>query len=138
MLKIRNEQIEAFNESLREKFIRNLCLELRDEHKESVEPLDDEELREMVEVGVERAEEYGLESDDDVETFVTLLFTVGWYFDRYELFEFYLTDESCEPDERMEYIFEVATEEDWDAAAELSDELVQKEISEEEANESSP
>lgn len=135
MLKIRNAQIETFNEIYRERFIKNLCLELRDEHKESVEPLDDEELRDMVEVGVERAESYGLESDEDVETFVTLLFTVGWYFDRYELFEFYLTDDSCEPDERMDYIFEVAEEEDWDAAAELSDELVQKEISGEAANE---
>jgi hypothetical protein len=130
MLIIRDEQIKVFETALRKRFIKALAKELRDEHKECVEDLGDEELYDLIDEGVERAEkEYGLESDSDVKTFVKLLFTVGWYFDHYELFQFYLTDESCEPDERMDFIFEVATDEDWQSAAELSDELVQKEDS---------
>lgn len=128
MLKITKEQISSLNNTFKHGFIKNLLFELREEHEEAVAVLNDEELYEMIDAGMERAYDYELDADEDITAFVKLLLMVGWYFDRHELFEFYLIDDSCDPDERMDYIFEVATDDDWEAARELSDELVNKEI----------
>jgi hypothetical protein len=125
-LVIRNEQIAEFDRSLTEKFIVSLANELRAEHPEDVENFSDEELRQGIAEGIERAESYGLEGDADVKAFVKLLFTVGWYFDHYPAFREVLTEELYRASEKMPYLFESATDEDWEEAASLSDAEIEK------------
>lgn len=123
---IRSKQIETFDLSLKNKFAKKIEDELRTEHADSVDDLNDEELHEYVLAGIDRAKGYRLEDDRDIKAFVKLLFTIGWYFDEYQLFNEFLTYDDYEHYERMEYLFESATDEDWDEAAKLSDELVEE------------
>lgn len=123
---IRDKQIEAFELSLKNRFAKKVEEELRTEHTNYVDDLNDEELHEYVLAGIDRAKSYGLENDNDISAFVKLLFVIGWYFDEYPLFNEFLTYSDYEHYERMEYLFESATKEDWNEAAKLSDELVEE------------
>ena len=122
---VRNKQIEAFELPLKARFAIKIEEELRAEHSDSVDDLNDDELHEYVMAGIDRAKGYGLEDDKDIKAFVKLLFVIGWYFDEYTLFNEYLTYDDYEHYERMEYLFESATKEDWNKAARLSDRLVE-------------
>lgn len=124
MLIIQNSQIAQFQKSLQEPVAADIFYDLRTDHTEDVEVLDDNELRDLIDEGLEKADAHGFKLSTDIATFVKLLFIVGWHFDSYELFEFYLTDKNCAPSERLDYIFEVADDEDWQAAAEYSREIV--------------
>lgn len=123
---IRDEQVAVFEEVLRNDFIEKLAAELRANYAEDVEPYTDEELHDAISKGIDRAEDYDLEGDADVGAFVKLMFTTGWFFDRYPLFQEILTNELNLPEEKMPFIFEGATDEDWEAAAALSDEELEK------------
>lgn len=120
---IRNKQMESFDLSLKNRFAKKIAGELRTDHAEYVNDLDDEELHEYVLIGIDRAKGYGLQYDKDIKAFVKLLFTVGWFFDEYPLFNEFLTYSDYQHYERMEYLFDSATEEDWEEASRLSDEL---------------
>lgn len=126
-LVIRDEQTEALEASLKDRFAVELAAELRQEHTEAVEPYNDKELHNLILEGVDRAESYELDSDSDVGAFVKLLFVVGWYFDRYPLFHHFFTEEDYEGHERLEYLFDAATEEDWKKAAAQSGRLLEEE-----------
>lgn len=125
-LVIRDEQVAVFEEALRNDFIERLAAELKANYAEDVEPYTDEELYEVIDRGIDRAEDYGLEGDADISAFIKLLFTIGWYFDRYPMFQEILTNEANLPEEKMPFIFEGATDEDWEKAAALSDEELEK------------
>jgi hypothetical protein len=120
-LVISNKQMEAIGQSQTDDFIERVTAELRTDHAEDVEYYTDEELYDEISEGIERAESYGLEGDADVAAFVKLLLTIGWYFDRYPMFQEILTEESYTHDEKMPAIFETAADEDWEAAADYSD-----------------
>jgi hypothetical protein len=125
-LLIRDNQFNAFEVSLKSRFAKKIEEELRTEYTDYVDDLNDEELHEYVLEGIDRAKSYGLEEDKDIKAFVNLLFVVGWYFDEYPLFNEFLTYDDYEHYERMEYLFDAATDEDWDEASKLSDELVEE------------
>ena len=114
---IRENQMQTFESEMKARFARRLAAELRQEYPDLDEQMSEERLLELILEGVERAEGYGLDSDTDVETFVRLLFVVGWYFDRHPFFHDFLTEEDYEPTEKIEYMLEAATEKDWREAA---------------------
>lgn len=113
MLKVSNEQIEQFDKVFMERFVKRLIGILREDHPEDVSEYSNEELHELVREGIDRAESYGLESDNDVETFVTLLFTVGWFYDTHPHCQRYLVEEDFDPSERMRFLLDATTGEDW-------------------------
>jgi len=54
------------------------------------------------------------------------MFTIGWYFDVYEPFHEILADKIYAHYEKIPYLFQTATDEDWDKAAVLSNEELRK------------
>ena len=126
-MKIQRHQMSTFREDLRERFAEHLVEMLRTDHPSDVEMYDDDELFDLVDDGLDRAQAYGLTSDEDNETFISLLFTVGWYCDRHPEFHRYLTDEAIEPGDRMRYLLEGTDNDDWQEAAAISDEELAKE-----------
>lgn len=123
---IRKNQFEAFDLSLKDRFAKTIEKELRTDHADSVDDLNDDELHDLVLAGIDRAKAYELEADKDIDAFVKLLFTIGWYFDEYPLFNEFLTYDDYEHYERLEYLFDSATDDDWEKASAYSDELAEK------------
>jgi hypothetical protein len=120
-LVFRNEQIESLEQSRTDDFIVRPAAKPRADYAEDVEHYTGEELYDEISEGVERVEGYGLKKDSDVSGFVKLLFTIAWHFDEYPLFYEILTEELYEPYQKMPYLFESATDDDWEEAAAFSD-----------------
>ena len=130
MLIIRNEQIRQLDEIAEKEFIYNLTLSVREFHGDSVEDLDDEELRKLVKIGVTRARRHGLTFEDTIGVFVGWMFEFAPNFDEQENIKKMLAEESLDPDDRIELIAEAASEEDWAEAEEMYDETAWEEQSE--------
>ena len=126
-MRMQPRQMTVFDSDLRERFASRVAQMLRTDHPGDVEMYDDDELLDLVNQGLDRAKAYGLTTDEDNETFVSLLFTVGWYCDRHPEFHRYLTDEAIEPGDRMRYLLEGTDDNDWEEAAAISDEELAKE-----------
>ena len=122
MLVIRDEQIEQLNEIAEDEFIDELTLNVRDLHGELVKDIDDEDLRELVRVGVERAKRHGISFEDTIGTFVGWMFEFAPNFDEQENIKKMLADERFKPDDRIDLIVEAATEKDWAEAEAMYDE----------------
>ncbi len=82
MITIRNEQLRAFQEADRARFIRQTVAMVRDCYAEEAgalcgDPLDLGALSELVTALVSAAKDYGLDDEADVERFVELSFDHG-------------------------------------------------------------
>jgi hypothetical protein len=121
MLKIRKEQMSVFQQQAERNFIDSVVKQLRTDHVETVQDIPEDKLYKRVEYGTQRAREYGLTWENNLATFVILMFEIGPDFDKFPAFHKYLTDETVEPDERMEVLLSETTELDWEDAQEGSD-----------------
>lgn len=122
MLVIRDEQIKVFDKIAEEKFLNDLVQTVRDNNGEQVAELDDEELKNLVKVGVERARSHGLTCEDPISIFVGWMFEFAPNFDEQSTIQDLLKDERFEPDDRIELIAEAASEKDWAETEDLYDE----------------
>lgn len=108
-------------------FERRVALYLREHHaaevvtlpegERAVEDLDDETLLRMARSGIARARAYGMSWESSITAFVVIMFVVAPNFDDHPLIRRTLEDEEVEPDLRVEQLWELTTEENWEAAA---------------------
>jgi len=120
MLRIREEQMELFQQQAEINFIDSVVKHLRTDYAEVVNDIPDDKLYKRVEYGIQRAREYGLTWKNNLNAFVTLMFEIGPDFDRFPAFEKYLTDESTLPNKRMGVLLRETTEVDWQNAQQAS------------------
>ena len=117
MFVIRNEQIEALQRQLDERFVAQVAEHLRRHKKRSVERFGTVELRRCVRIGLARARSHGLVSGPDLTTFIVLMFFIAPNFDEIEPMRSCLREESLSPGNRLKLLLSRATEEDWKRAA---------------------
>lgn len=120
MLRITAGQKEAFSRDLLDRFVQRIMSVVKRAHPERCAHMTDEAIEEQVREGIERAESYGLVSDDNRFIFVRLTFVVGPAFDMHDFFQEILHDERIDPDARLVRLIELATPEDWEDAALLT------------------
>jgi hypothetical protein len=116
MIRIRPEQLHVLDAEMERRFAVSLAKLIRDTYAADVAELDDDALMALVIEGIHRAEAYGFDSDDDVRTFVRLLFTVGWHFDEHPAIAAVLQASDLRDEERMSILFESVTREEWEEA----------------------
>jgi hypothetical protein len=123
-LLIRPEQMSAIQETAAEKFAGRLIAHLLEKYPHSAVKLPDlnstvaglpkETLQTLVRSSIERARDYGLDREDSIAAFVALRFEVAPNFDKHNLSQVVLSDESVEPNARVDQLLEVLNEKNWE------------------------
>ncbi len=112
-MRLRKEQMEAFERYMREGFARRVLAHLRRYFPEQCAQMGKDELREFVHYGIERAGSYGIEAEADVARYIDLMMEFGQDFDSDLTWAAeILNDESIEePAERMDRLCQRALSE---------------------------
>jgi hypothetical protein len=118
--KLRKEHLEAMEKAAEPAFIDELCEHLRNTQAEDVAPLSDDVLRARVEVGIARARTHQLRTERAITGFVSLMFAIAPNFDEHAAARQCLTDQTVEPDARVDLLGERMSIQDWQAAKALS------------------
>ncbi len=123
MLKIRREQFEALQLAAADGFVIRLAGYVRKKHSDviaqlpdgtyTVSQLSEEQLREMVQSGIARAQNYGITWESGLSAFVVLMFVVAPNFDEHPLIEKALKDRTVESNARIDKLWEQTSEEIW-------------------------
>lgn len=121
MLVIREQQLDTLQENAEADFITRIMIHLRENQDAETYELEDAELERRVKIGVEKAREYDLTWEKPIVFFVRVMFTISPNFDRQWSIQTILTDIYEEPNEKMDFVTEYATDDDWEEAALLSD-----------------
>jgi len=82
MFTIRNEQMQAFSEAATKNFEVRMVAHLRQFFPERCAPMGEEEVRQEIRCGIERAATYGIVAERDVCHYIKLMFGLGRDFDR--------------------------------------------------------
>src|SRR5262249_34777664 len=103
MLKIRPEQMKAFQPVAESAFIRRVVEHLHDHHSGTViqlpaevvplKQVSDEKLCAMVQAGIARARGYGMDWEASITAFVVTMFVAAPNFDKHPLIQRVLNDE---------------------------------------------
>ena len=120
MLRIRQEQMDIFQQQAEINFIDSVVKHIRTDHAEIVQDISEDKLYKRVEYGIQRAREYGLSWRNNLNAFVTLMFEIGPDFDRFPAFQKFLTDENVLPNKRMGVLLRETTDLDWQNARQAS------------------
>lgn len=86
MIVIRQEQMQAFKQSLQQDFENNMLAHVEDCFPQKSRAIGQVEVLRLIRAGIERAEHYGLVEQPDVAQFIDVLFTLGPSFDTNPLF----------------------------------------------------
>lgn len=123
MLKIRAEQMQAFQVAADAAFIKKLVKHLREKHGDTgvqlptgtflVFELSEETLEAMVRSGFERARRYGFASEADLAGFVAVMLETAPNFDDHPLLQRGLKDERVKLEDRLAALLQNATEANW-------------------------
>jgi len=81
MLVIRETQMAAFEQGAIRNFETRLLEHLQEFFPKQCQILGDEQVRQVIRLGLERAEQYELNSERDIHLYVGLMFMLGSYFD---------------------------------------------------------
>jgi hypothetical protein len=119
-MKITADQMKVFQRSADRAWVGDLCRHLRIHHGEAVAPFSEEEVREEVARGIERARGYGLYARSKVGFFVALLFEIGPAFDEHPKVRQLLAPGRRSPDERIAELRRIMSEKEWEEARALS------------------
>lgn len=117
MLTIRDEQMLAFEATMKERFLEGLHRSLVLALPALAGSLDPDELQQRIVTAVDRAAQRGLRQESSVAMFVKLSLAIGPRFDELPAASAILSDDHGTPDERM---FRLATDvppEVWAVAA---------------------
>lgn len=123
MLIIRQSQMDILQEHAEEDFVRRVMAHLREKQDAETYQLNDQQLRERVKFGIEKARGYDLTWEEPIAFFVQLMFAVSPIFDEQENIRDILDAPYDEPNEKMDYLVKYTTDEDWDEAANLDLEI---------------
>ena len=107
MLVIRNDQIEAFDESMLRSFKNRMVSHLRTACPEETSDMSEEELRALIQGGIDKAESYEIFEDDDVRRFLEYMLILNPDFDQDSSFpeiQEILNDEEMDGTEKMDEI----------------------------------
>lgn len=121
LLKIRQEQVDAFKPQAENAFATEMIAYLKEQLPECIEGLSNDVLRQRVRTSIARAQAYGLKLEWTLTAFIATMFSVAPNFDEQENIHRALTDERVAPDDRMDHMLEVTTEQDWDKAEQAYD-----------------
>ena len=108
--------MQQYLQSDKAKFIISICENLLENVPELVERLPEDGLQDMVENGINKARSYGLESDEDIAAFVTLMFEIAPNFDFQSDIRKVLTDASIAPEDKFDQLFAQVSEAAWSEA----------------------
>lgn len=121
---IRAEQMAVFQKRADDDFVRRLNSHLREKYeatvvrlpdKEStVGELSDEELNQLINIGIERARKFGISYESATAAFVAMMFYLAPNFSEHEAANPHLKDENTEPNARMDKLLDKLTKEDWE------------------------
>ncbi len=131
-LSIRAEQMSVIESVAQENFVRRIAahlladysqcvVTLPDQSKTAVGDMPEETLHSLVRTGIARARGRGLSLESSTAAFVAVMFEVSPNFDNHRLCEVLLTDEEVEPDRRLDEVFNVLTEKNWESVRESYD-----------------
>jgi len=107
MLVIRDEQIKALDESMLRSFRNRMVSHLRTACPEETSDMSDEELRALIQRGIDKAESYEIFEDDDVRRFLEYMLILKPDFDQDSSFpeiQEILNDEEMDGTEKMDEI----------------------------------
>jgi hypothetical protein len=124
MLMIRAKQLEVFQPVAESAFVRRVVAHLRDNHADAmiqlphevilVKQISDERLRRMVEEGIARARDYGMDWEATITAFVVLMVVAAPNFDQHPLIERVLRDERTPANSRIDQLWKRTSEENWE------------------------
>jgi len=110
---LRKEHLDAFALAAREGFEDRTAAHLQSRFPQECEELGEEEVRERIREGIERAGRYDIHAEKDVATFIRYMFGLAPDFDTSRKFEWVgpiLRDKELSPTERLDKIKAVARE----------------------------
>lgn len=121
---IRTEQLDTFEKAAEDRFVTDLAGHLRQdyaaaqvrlpERETTVAELSDEELYPLVRQGIRRARYYELTHESTISAFTAVMFEVAPNFDRHNMSQICLKDKTIDPNERLDEILNLLTDEHWD------------------------
>ncbi len=82
MLVIRKAQMAVLEQAVLRTFENRMLEHLKEFFPKHCEILGEEQVRKVIRLGIERAEQYGLVSERDIHLYVGLMFMLGSYFDQ--------------------------------------------------------
>lgn len=117
MLAIKRSQRERMGEPA---FVDRMIFYLRTKYLWWIHFIPMDELRIRVVHGIEKGRSYGLTSEFNLTVFVTNMLTIGPDFDKQPAIQRVLTDESIDPDDRMEALMgKGVTDDDWEDSSDM-------------------
>lgn len=119
MLIIREEQIQHFIAADEDQLVEVITRAVQQANEERVAGYDDEKLKKMVKIGIERAKGHKLTRGQDIAAFVAVMFEVAPKFDEQEEIKLVLNDTNFPPEERFYQLFSRVSEEAWREAETL-------------------
>jgi hypothetical protein len=122
---IRHEQFKVFLPQAEADFEARVVEYLKEEHWDElvrlpsgeflIEELPDETLLTMVRQTASRARQFGMKLESSLMAFIVLAVVSAPNFDEHPLIRRILNDNSTQPDERIERLWDKTTEENWEA-----------------------
>jgi hypothetical protein len=108
--------MEKLDKIAEERFCGKLMAYLRENQSVWVQYSPDEELRQRVKWGINRARWHGLTWESSIMKFVSLMFRIAPNFDEFPPVAALLARTDVSPDELADLLFTEITAEQWDAA----------------------
>ncbi len=123
MLKIRNQQMQAFQTVAEVAFLRKLVEYLYEHHGQVavqlpenftvIVQIPENQIKTLVANGINRARAYGISSEVSLAAFVVLMFVTAPNFDEHPLIKRLLKDERIAANERIDSLWQHTTEQNW-------------------------
>ncbi len=122
MLIIRKEQIQHLIAADDGQLVKVIRQAIRQANTERVYSWEDQELENMVKIGIDRAKSHGLDAAEDIAAFVAVMFEIAPRFDEQDEIRQVLDDQMFTPDVRFYQLFERVSNEAWSEAEMLYEE----------------
>jgi hypothetical protein len=125
---IRNEQFKTFQEVANKNFVDRVAKFLREKHGNLsiklpsgdllVSKISDEDLKALIQKGIDKAQEYGMTWETSLTSFVVIMFMIAPNFHEHPTVISLLQDESIEANARIDRLVETFGSEDWQTVKE--------------------
>ena len=120
---IRSAQMAIFDAAAEQTFAQRLAGHLLEKYPEASVRLPDLEstvgalpaelLDRLVQVSIERARHYGLTFESSISAFSAIMFSAAPNFDNHNISNLCLTDEAVDPNDRLDEMLNLLTEDHW-------------------------
>lgn len=123
---IRSAQMEVFESTAEDDFVRRLGEHLLEDYAETpvrlpeqeeattVEKLPEDVLHRLIRSGIARARKYGLTFESSISAYTAVMFEAAPNFDRHNMSQLCLRDEEVDPNERLDEILKLLNETNWE------------------------